>query len=66
MLSMSGSKHETTELTREQRLLFAAEDVLARWAIIRASDGKLGGCGLADALKALDIACAAYEELDHA
>ena len=29
---------------RELALLCAAEDVLARWAIVRVSDGKLGAC----------------------
>lgn len=50
--------------TREQALLYAAENVLASWAIVKASDGKLGGCGLPEALKELDAACDAYEELD--
>jgi len=46
---------------REATLLNAAEEVLARWAIVRASNGALGGCGLPEALRKLDLACDAYE-----
>jgi hypothetical protein len=47
---------------RERALLCAAEDVLSRWAVVRASGGYLGACGMPDALKALDVACGAYPE----
>lgn len=46
---------------RERSLLDAAEEVLARWTLVRVSDGKLGGCGMPDALRKLDLACDAYQ-----
>ena len=48
--------------SRERGLLDAAEDVLSRWSIIRASNGALGSCGMPDALKLLEQACEAYQD----
>jgi hypothetical protein len=39
-----------------EKLIFAAEDVAARWSVIRATDGKLGSCGLPEALASLGLA----------
>lgn len=46
---------------RERILLDAAEEVLTRWAIVRTTNGKLGACGMPEALRALDLACDAYQ-----
>lgn len=53
------SNPQTT--ARERYLLDTAEEVLARWAIVRATDGKLGGCGMPEALRKMDLACDAYQ-----
>lgn len=55
------SERDPQPTARERSLLDAAEEVLARWALVRVSDGKLGGCGMPDALRKLDLACDAYQ-----
>ena len=37
------------------KLFAAAEDVVSRWSVVRASGGKLGDCGLTAALTALEV-----------
>ena len=49
---------------RELKLLGAAMDVLARWALIRATGGELGACGLPGALDDLSAATDLYPEIE--